>query len=110
MHGVAIRSCFINSRFGSLSVLQSTGSPNVAVGLLAYTFLREVAFGWHATQFPCVKLQARIAARTSNNNSEQLKDDWEHGTIQSCMLSQDPESILGHSEKSLNLVRREFEP
>ena len=36
---------FVSSRYRSLPVLESMGSPCVAVGLLAYTFLREDAVG-----------------------------------------------------------------
>ena len=66
---------FVSSILGtSLPVLESTGSPCVAVGLLPHTFLKQKLlvqmdlqerYLAKYTQVPCDKLRATIAARLS---------------------------------------------
>ena len=75
-------SLFVSSiHAANFPVLDSTGSRNVMVGLLAYTFLRRSAVGSSgadgstktfrgiATQVPCVKLRAGIARLSTSTRN-----------------------------------------
>ena len=42
-------------------------------------------------------------AKAVQMNSEQLKDEWERGIIQSCLLFQDHENLLSHSDAENSL-------
>ena len=106
-------------------VLDSTGSPIVAVGLLAYTFFflkKKRVLSLHLVQmdlqktFPgilhksCASSCGLKSWRGFPKNSEQQKEDSARGMIQSCWPFQDPENIHRHSEILIYRAVPEFEP
>ena len=112
---LSFRICFINSRHGSpCAQTRGVHMPCVAVGLLAYTCLREDAVGSSGADG---STQRFLACYTSSvcqaacynrskacpRNSAQEEDDWERGITQSCLLlSQDHENLMSQLENSLS--------
>ena len=81
-------------------MLESTGSPYVVVGLLAYILfekqvlsvhrvqMEKQTHSWHAAHVPCISFGLH-ERQSFPMNLEQMKDDSERGVIQNCLLSQD---------------------